>query len=262
MKALFGHDHTFIEFKDNYRCIDNFTKTNIAAFDNDDDHSDNPNDWVGISDVPKLFPGVPCIISTSRHHMKQKGDKGPRPRYHVMLLTDTITSPEEYTALLTKVQKHFPFFDKKALDAARFYFGNPDTEVYSFPGHRTLTEFIAELEEQESVAEPLSDIPAPHQPEQIQASRYGSIPEGSRNSTISHQAGKILKRWGDTPEAYEKFMEVVAKCSPPLPEEEVKSTWKSAVKFLHEKVEKTTGICPAGRIQQTCRTPVGTACCQ
>ena len=129
LKALFGHDHTFIEFKDNYRRIDNFTKTNIAAFDNDD-HSDNPNDWVGIPDIPKLFPGVPCIISTSRHHMKQKGDKGPRPRYHVMLLTDTITSPEEYTALLTKVQKHFPFFDKKALDSARFYFGNPDMESH------------------------------------------------------------------------------------------------------------------------------------
>ena len=108
LKALFGHDHTFIEFKDNYRCIDNFIKAIIAALDNDNDHSDNPNDWVYIPDIPKLFPGVPCIISTSRHHMKQKGDKGPRPRYHVMLLTNTITSPEEYTALLTKVQKHFP----------------------------------------------------------------------------------------------------------------------------------------------------------
>lgn len=57
------------------------------------------------------------------------------------------------------------------------------------------------------------------------AARIGFIPEGSRNSTISHAAGKILKRWGDTPEAYEKFMEVVSQCSPPLPDEEVKREW-------------------------------------
>ena len=242
LKAFFGHDHTFIRFKNNYRSKDTFLEAFAAVPDNDNDYSDDPNDWVGIWDIPKLFPGVPCIISTSRHHMKQKGDKGPRPRYHVALLTEAITSPDEYTALLTKVQKHFPFLDKKALDAARFYFGNPDTEVYSFPGHRTLTDFIAELEASQPAPEPKAET-EPIRQSDVQDYR---IPEGSRNSTISHEAGKILKRWGDTPEAYEKFMEVVAKCSPPLPESEVKSTWKSAVKFLHEKVEKQPGyIAPA-----------------
>lgn len=236
LKSLFSHDHTFIEFKDNYRCIDNFRQATIAAFDNDDDHSDDPKDWVDIPDIPKLFPNVPCVISTSRHHMKQKGTRGPRPRYHVMLLISPITSPEEYTAFLTKVQSLFLFFDKKALDAGRFYFGNPDAEVYTFPGSRTLIDFIAEMEETQSAGTQEQTLKSDIQ--------YGCIPEGSRNSTISHAAGKILKRWGDTPVAYEKFMEVVAQCSPPLPEQEVNSTWKSAVKFLHEKLEKQPGYVP------------------
>lgn len=100
---------------------------------------------------------------------------------------------------------------------------------HPFPGHRTLTDFIDELEENKFMAD---------MEESVSAARVGSIPEGSRNSTISHAAGKILKRWGDTPEAYEHFMEIVAKCVPPLPESEVNSTWRSAVRFFHEKVER------------------------
>ena len=238
LRVLFSHDHTFIDFKDNYRCVDNFIQATVAAFDNDNDNSENPEDWVDITDIPKLFPNVPCVISTSRHHMKQKENKGPRPRYHVAFLINAIKSPEEYSAFLVKVQQMFPFFDKKALDAARFYFGNPDAEVYVFPGSKTLDEFISEDKSTKAVAEPeFLQTPVPNTP-------YGIIPEGSRNSTVSHEAGKIVKRWGDTQEGYAKFTEVVAKCSPPLPEQEVKSIWKSAVKFLHEKLEKEPGYIP------------------
>lgn len=234
LKRLFCYDHTFIRFKNNYRSKENFLEATVATLDNDNDHSDDPRDWVPIDAIPKLFPGIPCVISTSRHHMKQKGDRSPRPRYHVAFQIDALTDPVEYTALLSRVQALFPFFDAKALDAGRFFFGNPDTEVYTFQGHRTLTDFIEELEAKKFVADM----------EESTAARNGSIPEGSRNSTISHAAGKILKRWGDTPEAYEKFMEVVSQCSPPLPAQEVNSTWKSALKFYHQKVEKQPGYVP------------------
>lgn len=237
LKKLFCYDHTFIRFRDNYRSKENFLEATVATLDNDNDHSDDPRDWVPIDAIPELFSGIPCVISTSRHHMKQKSDRSPRPRYHVAFQIDALTDPVEYTALLSRVQALFPFFDAKALDAGRFFFGNPDTEVYTFHGHRTLTDFIEELEENKFMAA---------MEETTSAVRIGSIPEGSRNSTISHAAGKILKRWGDTPEAYEKFMEVVSQCSPPLPDEEVNNTWKSALKFFHEKVEKQPGyVSPA-----------------
>ncbi len=231
LKSMLCYDHTFIDFKGNYRSIENFRQATVATFDNDNDHSEDPGDWVDISDILKLFPGVPCVISTSRHHMKQKGNKSQRPRYHVIFLTDPIKSPEAYTAFLRKVQGLFPFFDANALDAGRFFFGNPDTEVYTFPGTRTLTDFIVELDAAKSAT-----VQEPQQ--------TATIPEGSRNSTISHAAGKILKRWGDTPDAYEKFMEIVTQCTPPLPDQEVRSTWKSAVKFFHEKVERQPGYVP------------------
>lgn len=220
LKRLFRNDHTLIRFKNNYRCIDNFAEAVVAVFDNDNDHSDNPQDWVAIEDIPTLLPDVPCVVSTSRNHMRQKGARSPRPRYHVAFPIEAITRPEAYTALMQRVQAMFPFFDGKALDAGRFFFGNPETEVFSFPGRITLTRFI---EEQEA--------------ERAFAAVGTTIQEGSRNSTLSHGAGKLLKRWGDTPEAYNAFLVQAEQCNPPLDQQELDQIWHSAQKFFHTKVK-------------------------
>lgn len=220
LKRLFRNDHTLIRFKNNYRCIDNFAEAVVAVLDNDNDHSDDPQDWVTIEDIPKLFPDVPCVVSTSRNHMKQKGTRSPRPRYHVALPIDPITRPEVYTALMQRVQAMFSFFDGKALDAGRFFFGNPETEVFSFPGRITLTQFIEEQEAERAFAEVGT-----------------TIREGSRNSTLSHGAGKLLKRWGDTPEAYKGFLAQAEQCTPPLEQQELDQIWHSARKFFHTKVK-------------------------
>ena len=220
LKRLFRNDHTLIRFKNNYRCIDNFAEAVVAVLDNDNDHSDNPQDWVSIENISTIFPDVPCVVSTSRNHMRQKGARSPRPRYHVAFPIDPITRPEAYTALMQRVQAMFPFFDGKALDAGRFFFGNPDTEVYSFPGRITLTQFMEEQEAERAFAE------------------IGvTIQEGSRNSTLSHGAGKLLKRWGDTPEAYQGFLAQAEQCNPPLEQQELAQIWHSARKFFHTKVK-------------------------
>ena len=227
LKQLFRYDHTLIRFKNNYRCIDNFLEAAVVVLDNDNDHSDDPADWVSMEDFLQMISGVSCIIATSRNHNKQKGNKSERPRYHVFFPVETITDAKEYSWLTQRIHERFSFFDAKALDPGRFFFGNLDTEVYIFPGSTTIDRFLDEQAAEDAFAE----------------MEY-TIPEGSRNSTLSHAAGKILKRWGDTPEGYAKFMEVVAKCSPPLPEAEVKTIWKSAVKFLHGKLEKQPGYVP------------------
>ena len=93
LKRLFRNDHTFIRFKDNYRSINNFEESSVRTADNDNAHSDDPKDWIYISDIPRLFPNVPCIVYTSRNHMKQKGDRSPSPRFHTIFLDDSITDP-------------------------------------------------------------------------------------------------------------------------------------------------------------------------
>ena len=93
LKQLFCYDHTFIRFKNNYRSIDNFEEVAVAVLDNDNDHSDDPGKWIYVQDIPRLFPGVPCIVYTSRNHMKQKGKYSPRPRFHVVFLVPALNIP-------------------------------------------------------------------------------------------------------------------------------------------------------------------------
>ena len=70
-------------YKQNYRSVDNFLKADCLPMDCDNDHSDDPDDWLTPFDVAMDFPGVGMIFVYSRSHMKQKGKRGPRPRFHV-----------------------------------------------------------------------------------------------------------------------------------------------------------------------------------
>lgn len=69
------------------------------------------------------------------------------------------------------------------------------------------------------------------------------IPEGQRNSTMSHIAGKLIKRYGNTGEAKAQFVEKAKLCSPPLSERELNTIWASAVKF-GEKISSQDGYIP------------------
>ena len=69
------------------------------------------------------------------------------------------------------------------------------------------------------------------------------IPDGKRNTTLSRKAGCLVKRYGNTETAKEMFLETADRCESPLPDAELKSIWKSAVKF-GEKVAKQDGYIP------------------
>ena len=46
----------------------------------------DPDDWLTPFDVAMDFPGVGMIFVYSRSHMKPKGKRGPRPRFHVYFI--------------------------------------------------------------------------------------------------------------------------------------------------------------------------------
>lgn len=227
LKRCMAQDHVFIRFKGNYRNSKYFEEAVTAVFDCDNDFTEDAAKWISPEDISRLFPGVSCVVSTSRHHMKQKGGKSPRPRFHVIFGIDPITVPTEYTAFMKSVQQMYPFFDDNALDAARFFFGNPDTEVTFFEGTTTLTAFIEKESSERAFAE-LGE----------------TITEGSRNNTMSLFAGKLLKRLGDTDEVHRKFLERAESCDPPLEDGELETIWQSARKFYKKVCSQPGYVSP------------------
>lgn len=230
-----SYDYVCAEYRGNYRNNDNFLGADCLPVDCDNDHSDDPEDWVYPSDVAAAFPGVAFAVHYSRNHMTVKNGKEARPKFHVLFPIDRLTDAAQYSDLKKQVNAIFPYFDTKALDAARFFFGTKAPQVDVFDGPMTLTTFLAD-----------DDFDA-----NMDSGNYGGIiiPAGSRNTTMSHYAGRILKRFGNTDEARKHFTEVAACCHPPLEQSELDSIWRSAQRF-YGKVSAQDGYIPPEQYNQ------------
>lgn len=225
MKEAVRSDHVCAEYKNDRRSAANFVRSTVVVMDCDNDHSDYQEDWITAEKLDGMLPGVAYAIAPSRNNWKQKEAKSPRPRFHVYFLIHPIDDADSYTNLKKKIHKCFPFFDGNALDAARFIYGAEADEIVWHDGMKLIDEVLTEKQE----------------------SGYGGgnvIPEGRRNSTLSRFAGKIVKRFGVTDQAYEIFRQEAEKCDPPMEEDELKTIWESATKFFEQKIQTQEGYVP------------------
>lgn len=228
-----SHDYVCAEYLNNRRNRDNFVKSNCLGLDVDNANSDDPKKWVTAENLIADFPDVTLGIHFSRNNMKDKvyQDKKTgevlkivkaRPRFHVLFEIDPVTSEKEYGDLKRKVIEQFSYFDPMAADSARFFFGTKDAQVRFVKGSMTLNEYM---------------FPADFEAE------LATIKVGTRNTTLSRIAGKILKRFGDTDEAYDKFLSINEKCEVPLEDSELGKIWNSALKFF-KKVSSDPNYIP------------------
>lgn len=232
-KLAFSTDMVCARYKNNYRNTANFEVATALPGDCDNDHSEITADWITPEDIADLFADVPYVLHYSRHHMKPKGEKSARPRFHIVFLTDPEQDADRYTALKQRLLAAFPFFDANAMDAARFLFGTEDPHVIYHPGTITLNAFLNDLEEEQAFAE-----------------LGRTITEGSRNSTMSRIGARIIKRYGDTPEAKELFLQAAEQCSPPLEERELESIWVGKQR-LYAKMCNQPGYIPPDAYNST-----------
>ena len=217
-------DHVCAEYKNNYRSIDNFLKSNVVVMDLDNDHTDDPDEWITAEKLEELLPDISYAVAPSRNHMVAKNGKAARPKYHVYFEIEEITDSAEYAALKAAIHNAYPFFDGNALDAARFIFGADSGEAVWHEGWTTIDEdIVVEITNEET------------------PSSSGPILEGSRNNTMSRFASRVLKKYGVTDKAREAFEIHAQRCDPPLEEEELNTIWNSAVKFYKKTIVTQEG---------------------
>ncbi len=209
-------DHMGGSFKDGKRNKESFLSCDVVVMDCDNEGSDDPKAWVRLDDLDDLFGFDTAFAAlTSKNHMKAKGQKSARPRFHVYFPVAELNSAEACASLKQKIQEEYPFFDKGALDAARFIYGHTGCEVLWHDGKLGIDQICAQQE----------------------------IPEGNRNTAMSRFAARLLVRLGDCDEAYEGFWQKAKQCNPPLDEDELLTIWASAKKFF-AKVSALPGYIP------------------
>lgn len=233
LKDAVAFDHVCGTYKDNRRGNANFELSDVVVMDLDNDHSDDPDDWITAEKLDEMMPDISYAIVPSRHHMLEKDGQSIRPRLHVYFPITALTDAEAYAALKRAIHRAVPQFDGNALDAARFLFGSDVGEVVWHEGWINIDEEV--LTEAEDDFE--ADLPAAR----------GPIAEGNRNNALSHFAGKILKKYGENNgKAHGIFLEEAARCDPPLEEKELNTIWFSALKFYRNKVSNQSGYVPPG----------------
>ena len=241
LKAAINHDYVCAEYRNSYRSNNNFIGSDCLPVDCDNDHSENPADWITPQDIMQAFPGVTFAIHYSRFHNREKNGKTARPKFHVLFPIEYCTDALLYSGMKKLVNSIFPYFDTQALDAARFFFGTAAAEAALYPGRMNLTEFLNEDLFDEYM--PQSDF------------GHSIIPEGSRNATMSRFAGRIIKKYGDTERAYQIFLEEAAKCVPPLDNAELSTIWHSAQRFYTKLSQQDGYVAPEVYNDPACYKP-------
>lgn len=241
-KQAFATDMVCARYKNHYRNTANFEVANALPGDCDNDHSEIAAEWIAPEDIAEFFVDVPYVLHFSRHHEKPKGEKGPRPRFHIVFQIDPEQDVDRYTTLKKRLLAVFPFFDANATDAARFLFGTENPKVIYHPGTISLNAFLDDRENEQAFAD-----------------LGRTIPEGSRNSTMSQIGARIIKRYGDTPEAKNLFLQAAEQCTPPLDEQELERIWAGKQR-LYAKIRKQVGYIPPdaynGEAPVTWDTPI------
>ena len=146
-------DHISGQFKDNKRADANFISADCVMMDCDNDHSDNPKDWLTPEKLSIRLEDVEFATVYSKSHEKVKGNLSARPRFHVYFpLSATVNKSSRIRELKAKLCMLIPEFDKAAKDVSRVFLGIENPVCRFFEGSLCIDEFIdtANLRENQS----------------------------------------------------------------------------------------------------------------
>lgn len=241
LEAAAVWDHVAAGYAGGYRANKNFVTSDCVVMDVDNDHTDNPDEWVSPEDLPALIPGVTVATATSRNHMLPKGALSARPRFHVYLPITPCSNAEQYAGLKKQLAARFDFFDRQALDAGRFIFGRTNPQTTFTGGDQTVDVWLTARQDADLFAEFDKATQA--------------IGEGSRNSTMSRFAARVLIRYGKTAQARDLFDRKADLCDPPLPSFELEQIWGSAGRFAVKVAADPAYVSPEVYAQLTSLRP-------
>lgn len=197
-KDVFSFDHCPALFKGGQRNNANFLSCDFLYGDSDDGFS--------IADFCKTFGGYYFILYTSKSHRKEKPHRSkpsspPCDRFHFLFPQEaSYTDAGSLARDLQFMQNQYPWRDPSAKDAARFLYGNRDTEVIINVGNYYKQEPFGEIAtKQGELSIPMADTSwiTPDVQQALDSRRIFTDPENRKAAIdiLKVQAGR--NKWPD-----------------------------------------------------------------
>jgi len=142
MTKAMRFDNVPVKYRGNKRASDNFIHSNCLVIDVDNNHSEEPQDWVTVDNIKTGFPNVPFYAVYSRNHNKEKNGAKARPKFHLYFPIEKMTDTKRYKSIKDNLCACFSAFDFCATDNARFFFGVVSPQVEYVDGNVTIEKFL------------------------------------------------------------------------------------------------------------------------
>ena len=245
LEALCRFDHVGAIYKNNHRSRKNFIRANVLMMDCDNDGSEDPAAWLIPDTITARYPDLIFYAVPSKSHMKEKRngqtDKyfSPRPRHHYYYpLSCEILSESDLSALKEKFLALFPQFDDGAKDSARFFYGVEDPHATFYPGTKTIDECLLDVPDPEDKksGEGTAKNTTQNEHPPVKNKYPPVIKLGTQHKTLLSEALAILKHYGNTPDAVQKFKERVKACESIADMNNVYSIWNDAIAFYEKSI--------------------------
>ena len=96
------------------------------------------DDGLTIDEAKSIFAQYEGVIATTKSHQKDKnGIVCDRFRVIIPMQEAVTLTKEEYSEMMSYVMELYPQADKACKNISRFYFSNPDAEIYLLDGTKT-----------------------------------------------------------------------------------------------------------------------------
>ena len=193
------------------------------------------------TDIPIENPAHVAEVLTA-HNMKAAfmyetfNSTAENPRFRFVLVSDEeFTDKNERDRVQAAIIAMFPQSDPDCINADRIFFG---TDKGLIDGH---TDFDAACRKTDLLA--LADkYKLPEQPQATAATaadkpKFGAtIPTGQRHGTLVSFASTVLTKYGISEQAHELYMQRVAQCEEPKPDDEIERIWRDACNHYETKI--------------------------
>lgn len=156
-------------------------------------------------------------------------------RFRFALVSDTeFTDKAERDRLQEALMAAFPQADQGCGDAARLFLGTNKGLIKGY------TDFDAVCAKADllAFADAFNPVTDPDKAQKKNEwTKFGeTIPAGQRHGTLVSFAATVLKKLGVCEQAYDAYMERVAQCEEPKPDEEIEKIWRDACAYYESTI--------------------------